>query len=81
MDIPVVEDIFRQVQHVAVCLQVFYGQHGRFFHDITQISGQGKLAALSFAETGFYKQDFTSYGSPGQSGYHTGIFIALILVA
>jgi len=81
MDIPVVENIFIEIQQRSMCLNVLQRQHSRLFHYITQVSGQRQAAAFAATETGFDEQNLTADSSPRQAGNHTGIFIALILVA
>ena len=80
VDVPVFEDLFRDIQQTSVCLQIFQSQHSRFFHDITQITGQCQSSAFTLAQAGFHEQDFTTYGCPCQTGYYTCILIALIFV-
>ena len=80
MYVPVVEDTFGQIQQVAMCFQVLQCQHGRFLHYRAQVTGQGQLS-LSTAQAGFYEQNLTAYGRPGQSRHYAGIFVALVFVA
>ena len=80
MDVPVVEDSFRQVEVSAVRLEVFERQHGRLLHHVPQVSGERELS-LSPAQAGFDEEDLAPYGRPCQSRHHSGVFVALILVA
>lgn len=81
MDIPIVENLFIKIQQRSMRLDILQCQHSRFFHYITQVSGQCQATAFTAAETGFDKQNLTADSSPCQARNYTGIFIALIFVA
>ena len=81
MDIPVVEDAIVDVQRLGVSLHIFECQDGRLFHHIAQITCQRELVAFALRERGLDKQDFSAHTCPGQTGHHTGIFVALIDIA
>ena len=60
---------------------VLHCKHGRFLHHVAKVTCKGQLSLLAAAQAGLHKEYLTAYGSPGKSGYHTGVVIALILVA
>ena len=67
-------------QLVGMGADVGMGGLDRFFHDVTQLTGQGQ-ARLSLHQGGFDMQDLATHRCPGQTIDHTDLVVVQILLA
>ena len=51
---------------------VLQRNHGRLFHYVAEIAGQGKFLAFAAAERCLYEEYLTAYGCPCQTGDDAG---------
>ena len=77
--IVLLEDFRFKGKFRSMRFQVLQGEHSRFFHDITKVSGEGQFT-VSLTQGCLHEQYLTAGSSPGQSGYHTCMFVTVVFI-